>query len=572
MADERRLAICIKGGVSLGAYEAGVLAKTLELIANNNLIADTNSQSHAIPWYVDTLAGASAGSMTSLATVCTLLNSSSNYLAEMWVYKAALSTLAPNSSVGTDSGYQRGDNMLAASALDALAADFDAPPPLVTKRHPALRPGYAVVRTIFSLSNINGVPNPVDTLNGSPLVFREYADAARFDITVDGTGKLYVSGSDTRAAASVHANDDSGTAWYAMVQSAIASGSFPLAFSPRGLWRWHADRHEYSGEYYSDGGLFDNDPVGKLINLAHDTDWDPGNAVYQDNQRRFMVVHTALADLSDSSIRAPSPTLDLNPIELARKLIPAFANESMESGLRGITIVNRQFEQRMSVLNRLAKLAATSSVSPGGPSPLVAAISALAALRGFSDDQITQLRGFLIPDLKDSDPILHDYVIKLPAAAQTAFEDFAIFFDLSFDLADKIPINPILIAPSPGETLAGDPLFAFAGFFSQSLRQADFARGQYDAFKVWEAISKGPNKDFTIEGIAAPSPVGDRQPDTDAPSSSSEYNKGLEEFRERLKLVIDKAIDGLKSESGFAAKVGLDLLQIIANLGVGTIG
>lgn len=572
MTDERRLAICIKGGVSLGAYEAGVLAKTLELIANNNFIANNIPQAHAIPWYIDTLAGASAGSMTSVATACILLNSSSNYLAEMWVHKAALSTLAPDSSIGTDLGYQKGDDMLAASSLDALAIDFDAPPPLVTKRHPALRPGYAIIRTIFSLSNINGVPNPVDTLNGSSLVFREYADAARFDITVDDAGRLYVSGSDTRAAASIQANDDSGTAWYAMIQSAIASGSFPLAFSPRGLWRWHADRHEYSAEYYSDGGLFDNDPVGKLINLAHETDWAPGNAVYQDNQRRFMVVHTAPTDLSDPSIKAPCPTLELNPIDLARKLIPAFVNESMESGLRGITTVNLQFAQRMSVLNRLAKFAATSSVAPGGPSPLMAAISALATLRGFSDDQINQLRGFLIPDLKDTDPILHDYVIKLPAGAQRVFEDFAIFFDLSFDLADKVPIKPILIAPSPGESLSGDPLFAFAGFFSQTLRECDFARGQYDAFKAWEAISKGPEKDFTIEGVEAPSPVGDRQPDTDAPSSSSEYTKGLEVFRKRLKLVIDRAVDELKSESGLAAKVGLDLLQILANLGVGTIG
>ena len=51
MAEERRLAICIKGGVSLGAYEAGVLAETLELIANNN------SRPNTIPWYIDTLAG-----------------------------------------------------------------------------------------------------------------------------------------------------------------------------------------------------------------------------------------------------------------------------------------------------------------------------------------------------------------------------------------------------------------------------------------------------------------------------------------------------------------------------------
>jgi hypothetical protein len=325
--------------------------------------------------------------------------------------------------------------------------DFDSPPMTVTKRHLALRPGAGIIRLIFALSNINGQPDSVDTLNNSPLVFREYADTARFDITVDQSGKLYLSGSDMRAASSVQANSDSSTAWHAMVQA-----TFPLAFAPRGLWRWHPERNQYSAEFYSDGGLFDNDPVGKLIDLAHEIEWAPGNNLYQDNQRRFLVVHTAPADAAENSLESMSPTKELNPIDLARKLVPAFVNESMESGLRGITTVNRRFEQRMVVLNRLAKLAATSS-APAGASPLSAAISALADMLVLSSDQITQLRAFLIPDLKDSDPVLYDYVTKLPAPGQETFKDYAIFFDLSFDVADKVPIKPILIVPAAGESL-----------------------------------------------------------------------------------------------------------------------
>lgn len=143
MADERRLGICIKGGVSLGAYEAGVLAKTLELIANNN------SQSNAIPWYVDALAGASAGSMTAVATACSLLNSGPNYLWNMWVTQADITALAPQSMTGVDDGYKNGHNLLNANALDVLAGPFNSPPAL--KPHGALRPGAALLRMIFSL-------------------------------------------------------------------------------------------------------------------------------------------------------------------------------------------------------------------------------------------------------------------------------------------------------------------------------------------------------------------------------------------------------------------------------------
>jgi predicted acylesterase/phospholipase RssA len=61
--EERRLAITIKGGVSLGAYEAGVLTEIMHLLEyNNRHVADGNSA--GVPWYIDTLAGASAGSIT----------------------------------------------------------------------------------------------------------------------------------------------------------------------------------------------------------------------------------------------------------------------------------------------------------------------------------------------------------------------------------------------------------------------------------------------------------------------------------------------------------------------------
>ncbi len=557
MADERRLGICIKGGVSLGAYEAGVLAKTLELIANNN------SQSNAIPWYVDALAGASAGSMTAVATACSLLNSGPNYLWNMWVTQADITALAPQSMTGVDDGYKNGHNLLNANALDVLAGPFNSPPAL--KPHGALRPGAALLRMIFSLSNIDGVPQPFDTLNPTPLAFRQYADSARYDLSLD-QNQLSVSAPDSYAYLWNQSNSKS-AAWQAMVQAAIGSGSFPLAFAPRALWRSDAAGNQ-SARYYSDGGFFDNDPVGKLIDLVHEIDWDPANASYRDNQRRYLIVHTAPTDLSNVTQPGPYNTMDLNPIALAGKLVPAVLNESMESGLLGIAAVNKRFQQRLVVFNRFAKIAQSAA---GTTAALAAATSALASLRGFSDAQLQAFRGFMIPDLQDTDPTLHDYLVKLPDAAQTAFIDFAILFDLSFGMLDKVTVNPIVVAPAADETLSGSPLFAFAGFFSQRLREFDFARGQYDAFMAWQAISNRPEKDFTIADAAHPSPVGQQQADVGAPSSSTEYKNGLATFHDRIKKVIDSAIDELKNESGPVAAIGLDILKIIANLGVGSI-
>ncbi len=570
MQDERRVGICIKGGVSLGAYEAGVLSETLELIANNN------SKANSIKWYVDTLAGASAGSMTSVATACTLLNSSSNYLREMWVENASLLALTPDpSGVSPEDGYQSGNNLLAASALDKLAQDFDVPPPTASEsqRHGAHRPFPSGVRLVFTLSNINGIPNAVDTLNRTPLTFREYADLVTFDINIDNAGKVYMISPSTRAVAFNQGND-SASAWQAMVQAAIASGSFPLAFSPRGLYRLLAGGSTFTPEYYTDGGLFDNDPVGKLINLAHETDWAPENATYRDSQRRFVIVHTEAPDLSDQQISYSTfyKTLSINPVGLLEKVVPAFANESMQSGLRGITEVNRRFDQRKIVLNTFAKIAAVSPGGLPGTQQLEPAISALASLHKFSPDQINKLRGFIIEDLKDTDPPLYDYVTRLPDPGRGAFQDFALFFDLSFDVADKVSIKPIVIAPAQGASLAGDPLFGFAGFFSQRLREFDFAHGQHDAFQAWKEVSNGPDHDFTIEGAEEPTFSGNPEPDVDASTSTSEYGAALEVFRNRCRAVVGSAIKELKGEATPTTKLALSLVQVLANLGIGSIG
>ena len=60
-------------------------------------------------------------------------------------------------------------------------------------------------------------------------------------------------------------------AWSALVQTAIASGSIPFAFAPRDLRRWIGGA--WLDQYFQDGGIYDNDPIGQTINKAHDIDW-----------------------------------------------------------------------------------------------------------------------------------------------------------------------------------------------------------------------------------------------------------------------------------------------------------
>ena len=181
----------------------------------------------------------------------------------------------------------------------------------------------------------------------------------------------------------------------------------------------------------------------------------------------------------------------------------------MQSGLRGITEVNKLFDQRGQMLNRLATLA-MNPASLGWQATLNVMLPMLAQMRDLSG-KLDLLRGYLIGDLEDVDPVLHDFVIKMPAASQMLFRDLALLFDLAYDIADKVKITPILIAPTG--SLAGDPLYAFAGFFWQTLRAFDFGRGQHDAFLTWKAIAERTGE-FTIEGVTEP-PANDTLPEKD---------------------------------------------------------
>ena len=86
---ERRLAITIKGAVSLGAYEAGAIEETLRLIAYNN------SQANSIPWYIDAACGASAGSMTSAMVAAALVRGDTGVMRRTWVSGVSIGMLAP---------------------------------------------------------------------------------------------------------------------------------------------------------------------------------------------------------------------------------------------------------------------------------------------------------------------------------------------------------------------------------------------------------------------------------------------------------------------------------------------
>jgi len=550
---ERRLAITIKGAISLGAYEAGAIAETLRLIAYNN-----SQPGAAATWFVDALCGASAGSITAAMVAAALVRGDTDLFYETWVTGVSLATLAADDSEMSDY------TILDALALDALARQYLTCPSSATP-HPALRPAPSSVQLRFTLSRFSPTIVSADTLNQTKLQFNEYQDSADFTVAINTpvppSPTIGVSFQTTGVASAGYHNSDpvlnGADAWSALTQTAIASGSFPFAFAPRDLRRWNG---AWIDQYFQDGGTNDNDPIGQTINIAHDIDWSssPAAQLYADADRRFLMIHVEPFQDNPFEIVPNAPlTLDINPLDLAERFFPAILDETENSGLRGITTVNAQIVERNRFLNELADLI-VSGTSPTLPAEI---ITALAKFRQLDDGKVKSLRGYMLSDLQNSTDTKQNAIFAklkpLSDAQRSSFTDLALAYDLATNLADKTTLTPILI--SPAESLSGSGLYAFGGFLVQRLRERDYAQGVYDAYQSWKAIAES-QKDFLIDPNSPPD-----QPASATevfPQCKDEYQKGIERLVQR----VDRVIGALSSGGtgggvfGGAVKIALDAI------------
>jgi hypothetical protein len=569
MPTEHRLAITIKGGVSLGAYEAGALKQTLLLIANNNSIPGS------IKWYVDVITGASAGSMTAAMTGLALIAGSSlnppDPFYQAWVQGVSVSAMLPRAQ--GDQGY----NLFDATALDRIAASNIRLPLTVTQPHPALKPSNPLVKLLFTLSRLQTDPTKVDTWAGD-LQYKEFADSARFDLgLVTNRGAIpnptnptvaayaVLTDGDTSAPSGVdNVVSDLSSAWNALVSAAITSGSFPIAFAPRCLRRWI--NGGWIDVNYVDGGLYDNDPLGEAINLAHDVDWS--DDALKDSDRRFLVVHTEPSDTSGRTLSAnTSALLEVEVLDAIKTILSGFVLESQTSGLRGIQPINDQVDQRLEVLRSIAT--ALSGIQPA--TRYTGAIEVLRVARNLTPKQISDFRGWLIPDLQFADDLLFQQVSGLNAAEIESFLDLALLYDLSSNLVDKVKIKPILVAPPSGSSLSGDPLYGFAGFFDVALRARDFQQGMWDAYQAWKQVSLAVDDrgrsigDFDMTGtIPPPDPQSAKAIDLD---SLTQYKDELEDFRQRVKIVLDSLSTELDSGTGLLSDAKALVLKKLLEAG-----
>jgi hypothetical protein len=320
--------------------------------------------------------------------------------------------------------------------------------------HPA---GAQRIQLGLAMANLNGVDYAIETKGASRFGYTRFQDQFIRTLSV------------------ARDEDDTFEVWDPIRQAALACGAFPLAFSIRDLLR---TRDEYAENAtgcrpgltyaYTDGGLFQNEPLGMAKNLVErvaEERWE--------TESRFYLYTAPFAKVSagDRTFRAADATL------LATMLrIPAaiFGQAQFQDWVM-VEKVNDRLLSFSRQANRLLEAMLTGSLSAES---LVPATNALLDVF-FSQDP--NWRGYererLRLQFRDEYQAL---VAERGEVTADCWIDAILVLEESADLGRKEQMAVYTITAEKDD-LAGELFRSFGGFFDVSLRQNDYDVGRRNA-------------------------------------------------------------------------------------------
>ncbi len=329
-----RIALTLTGGVSLGAYEAGLAWTTVRLLRSDNAPLP--------PGELVALTGASAGGVNALLAAAFWCEDDGehrddsvddNLFLLAWP-RVGLGQLLPDDP----SAYGPEDGVLAGAplerVLELIRSSLDAPRGRRYRPGCSIPVGLTVTRTEPEVRDVSGIQ-----VRGQRFVV-----PLLFDVDLEGRPRLLraplTPGSESAASALHLGESEDGTVNPLQASNAVlASGAFPFAFGPRELCdcalecpleRTVTDgqcpgpdrSHPLSGlscakvppagerklcrRSYVDGGIFDNAPVGLAIDLVESTVVAPPlrsitYALYDPDFRRLSPFAASASDSSEQA-------------------------------------------------------------------------------------------------------------------------------------------------------------------------------------------------------------------------------------------------------------------------------
>nr|WP_320165861.1 patatin-like phospholipase family protein [uncultured Methylophaga sp.] len=504
-----KVAIAISGGVSLGAYEAGTMYEIVNAIKLHNEINPVDEHIK-----IDVLTGASAGGLTALMYAQSLLynsasleyseNNNIGYMA--WVEEVDISGL-----LTPHKGDDFKTSLLSNGFVEVVAENIllhrykqDAVP-LITK-HIA---SDEQIQLGLAMSNLNGFDFSRDI----------------FSSTHGGlqTTKFVETRHQDRMFKTLTSADDNLETWYPLSVAARSCGAFPFAFSPISIKRnfepdygeWGADQfpNESANFTYTDGGVFNNYPLGMARKLVKNVDNDP-----LDYEKRFYFYISPGARTSQQDLKfGTEETLDI------KKFIWRLVNTIFYQARFQDWLLTDEYNKEIELLdNRAEELAEyVKNLS----------MEELSKISGVARNLCEKVYGYHKsddPQQKNTDESLNDALIRLEKQYKDNKDSDCFMFLFESELPvrqawlysiallekvaglnDRDTMNVYTIT-SEDDELAGEELMAFLGFLDERFRRYDYLRGRLNASKAIKNILNS-----NAEGKIGQLPLNIPEPETE---------------------------------------------------------
>ena len=454
----KRLAVTIAGAVSLGSFEAGVMYEVIRAIGEHNESAAQEDQI-----LIDVLTGASAGGMTAAVTAQKLMFESAalggpytNDLYRAWVRDIDISELLGDHPDDSDTKSIFSSGYVEDLSKRCITARYNAGPPPLRQKHQA---AADKIWLGLALANLNGVDYGLKTSAGD-FTYTCFQDS--FLRPVENTPVF-----------------DTFAYWEPIRNAAVSSGAFPFAFRPVEMVRHPCEYLSPNLEStilanqnfcYTDGGTFQNQPLGMAKNLV-----DIVDPTHTNTAGRYYLFVSPRDKTSDASQALNADNADFIPF--AKDLVSVVYHQAQFQDWIMAEEVNGQIallDARAEELSRLLKDQPANAAVLRPASQLL-----LSALFPGVDPQSSGSNP--INDARDRLRILYKAeCAALPADAQHVLIDCVLALEKAACLGEKDEMNILGITASDGE-LAGAKLACFAGFFDIKYRKHDYDLGRIKA-------------------------------------------------------------------------------------------
>jgi predicted acylesterase/phospholipase RssA len=471
----KRLAITISGAVSLGSFEAGVLYEVFQAIGAHNAAVGSGSSNFI---NIDVITGASAGGMTAaIAAQKAMFDSSSlaqpyaNSLYNPWVTDVSIAGLLALQSDEDPTHSLLSSDLINTIATRYLLARYSTHLLPLVSPHSAIDPNKGL-KVGLALSNINGLDYTAVNRNGAPFVYTRYQDQILFPVT---------------------AANDSEDFW-TPVLTARACGAFPFAFRPVDIWR-HRSEYIPAGQAsnpnlqlfpsdpmemtYTDGGVFQNEPLGMAKNLVDQID----NHFNNDSRFYLFISPHAKVSTQPNAItppgQQPNPPVhaaDANFLKFLERLVSAVMNQAGFQDWASAEELNKQINVFNNRAVGLQGLMLGGGITASTLAPVNSALLNALFQNAAPNDRpnaVTRLTSQFQQEYQQLNN-------QLGTAAADAWIEAILVLETAANIGAYDEMEVLGITATDAE-LASSALTAFMGFFDQRYRDHDYDVGRQKA-------------------------------------------------------------------------------------------